>query len=313
MSAADRHDPDDHALIRYLIGGVPSDEAERLDELSVSDDGVAERLREVENDLVDAYVRDELTGEVRDLFIANYLDVPAHREKVRFAEALYAREKASVATAGLAARRPSARFSPVARWGWAIAALLVVAVTGLLVAQNVRLQREVATARATRSTLEQREQDLQLQLRSEKTAHTQTAAELARVRESIAANDAQARATAAPGAPLLSFLLVPSTRGITDVPQIAVPRGTPQIEVRLLLEDDEFPQYRVTLKDSGSDSAVWRSPAVKSSPSADGKVVRTSVPAARLTPKHYRFELSGIRAAGEPDVIASYPVAVVLK
>jgi hypothetical protein len=310
MSAADRHDPADDALIRYLIGGVPSDEAERLDELSVSDDGVAERLREIENDLVDAYVRDELTGEVRNLFIAHYLDVPAHREKVRFAEALYAREKASVATAGLAAQRFSARLSPVARWGWAIAALLVVAVTGLLVAQNVRLQREVAAARATRSTLEQREQDLQLQLRSEKTAHTQTVAELARVRESIAANDAQARATAAP---LLSFLLVPSTRGITDVPQIAVPRGTPQIEVRLLLEDDEFPQYRVTLKDSGSDSAVWRSPALKSSPSADGKVVRTSVPAARLTPKHFRFELSGIRAAGEPDVIASYPVAVVLK
>jgi hypothetical protein len=313
MSAPDRHDADDDALIRYLIGGVPSDEAERLDELSVSDDGVAQRLREVENDLVDDYVRGELTGEVRDRFIAHYLDVPAHREKVTFAEALYARETKSPGTEGPATLRTSAWPSNVPRWGWAIAALLVLAAMGLLIERNVRLQREVAAARDTRAALEQRERDLQGQLSAERTTQAQIAAELARARESLAATEARERSAETGGAPLLSFLLVASTRSIADVPQAAIPRGTREIEVRLLLEADEFPRYRVTLKDPANDRVLWRSPVLASSPSVAGKVVRMRMPAVALLTRHYTFELAGIPAAGGLEVIASYPVAVVLK
>ena len=47
-------------LVRYLVGLLPADEAERLDEQSIVDDDVACRLLSVENDLVDAYVREQL-------------------------------------------------------------------------------------------------------------------------------------------------------------------------------------------------------------------------------------------------------------
>ena len=46
----------------YLLGQLPESEAERLDELSITDDECAERIRAVEHDLVDAFARGELEG-----------------------------------------------------------------------------------------------------------------------------------------------------------------------------------------------------------------------------------------------------------
>jgi hypothetical protein len=313
MSSSDDHGVDDEVLVRYLTGRVTSDEAERLDALSISDDAVAERLRAVENDLVDGYARGDLMAEVRDGFNAAYLTSPAHLEKVRFAAALYAREKHSTRSDLAPLRLSRGRFA-APQWRWAVAALVVVAVTGLLAAQNLRLRREVAAARAARAALEQREQDLQGQLRNERSAQTQIAAELARVRQALAASDSPGQPGDGRGGVIaLSFLLMPSRRGIADVTQIAIPRGTRQMEVRLLLEADEFARYRVTLKEPASGRDVWRSAVLAPERSADGKVVRTSVPAAGLAPQHYVFELTGIPKAGEPDVIASYPVAVMVK
>ena len=46
----------------YLLGQLPESETERLDELSITDDECAERIRAVEHDLVDAFARGELAG-----------------------------------------------------------------------------------------------------------------------------------------------------------------------------------------------------------------------------------------------------------
>jgi hypothetical protein len=44
----------DRQLVRYLLGLLPEKDTERFDEECVVDDDVAERLRVVEDDLVDA-------------------------------------------------------------------------------------------------------------------------------------------------------------------------------------------------------------------------------------------------------------------
>src|SRR4029079_9203309 len=58
----------DRHLTRYVLGLLPDEEAERLDEQSIMDDEVAARLRSVENDLVDAYVCGTLEGELLEPF-----------------------------------------------------------------------------------------------------------------------------------------------------------------------------------------------------------------------------------------------------
>ena len=56
--------PDDQRLVRYLLGSLPEDETEQFDELSIADDQFSAQLSAVEHDLVDAYVKGELSGDM---------------------------------------------------------------------------------------------------------------------------------------------------------------------------------------------------------------------------------------------------------
>lgn len=101
MFSPDKQIDDDRVLIRYLLGLLPEEETERLDELSIVGDDFACRLREVENDLVDAYASGELSGETLAQFELSYLSSAGGREKVRFAESLLASGvRATAAPAG---------------------------------------------------------------------------------------------------------------------------------------------------------------------------------------------------------------------
>src|SRR5262245_14909326 len=72
-------------LVDYLLGLLPEEEVERLDEESIADDDVAARLNAVEDDLVDAYVTETLEQSLRTRFETVYLRSPHRREKVKFA------------------------------------------------------------------------------------------------------------------------------------------------------------------------------------------------------------------------------------
>ena len=60
-------EPDDYKIELYLVGALAEDETERLDEMSLTDDIFADRLRNVENDLADAYARGELSGALAEV------------------------------------------------------------------------------------------------------------------------------------------------------------------------------------------------------------------------------------------------------
>src|SRR5262249_25227269 len=69
----------------YLLGLLPEEEVERLDEESIADDDVAARLSAVEDDLVDAYITETLDQSTRARFETVYLMSPRRRDKVKFA------------------------------------------------------------------------------------------------------------------------------------------------------------------------------------------------------------------------------------
>jgi len=75
-------------LTQYLLGGLSERKAEQFDQLSITDDEFASRLSVVENNLVDAYVHDELSGETLQRFQSYYLSTPKRREKVKVARIL---------------------------------------------------------------------------------------------------------------------------------------------------------------------------------------------------------------------------------
>lgn len=80
--------PEDGELECYLLGLLPEEDTERVEELSIVDDEVASRLRVLEDDLVDAYVRGDLASDVKARFEAYYLLTERRRQKVEFARRL---------------------------------------------------------------------------------------------------------------------------------------------------------------------------------------------------------------------------------
>jgi len=122
---------DDGRLTQYVLGLLPEADAERVDEASIVDETIAVRLRDVENDLVDAYVCGALDRASRRQFERAYLVTARRREKVEFAR----RFLTVVDRAALS--MPDPRLTAAPR-RWRVHALLAVAAL-LLVASGVLL------------------------------------------------------------------------------------------------------------------------------------------------------------------------------
>jgi hypothetical protein len=291
---------DDQQLIRYLLGLLPLNEADRFDEASVVDDEVAARLRGVEDDLVDAYVRGTLAIDLRERFESHYLASPRRRERVAFAAA-FARaiDEAPRLAPSLSWRR---RSIPALLPALAVAAtLLLVASAGLLF-ESVRLGRGLSVAESDRAALDRRARDLESQNADLRAANAEIAKQLAR---------AQTPAAAAPDVKAVALVLLPQTRSVGTVPvlQLAAPRDD-RVGFELRLDANEFNRYQVGLRDPTSNAIIWRSDWIGAKASADGASVGVAVPLALLKPQHYTLDLVGRTGADAAHVIGSYAFEV---
>ena len=87
MTVPDRSEPADDELLAYLLELLSAEDTERVELASITDDEVAARLRIVETDLVDDYVRGALTGVTLAQFESRYMASARRREGVRCASA----------------------------------------------------------------------------------------------------------------------------------------------------------------------------------------------------------------------------------
>jgi hypothetical protein len=327
-----KHSDDEQVIIDYLLAALPVAEVERLDELSVTDDEFAERLRIVENDLVDAYASGELTGDRLKGFQSHYLASPRRREKAQFAQALlaysdkvsWATGTPSVAPSSSGSRRQRRWLSffamprPVLQWGFAVAALLMLFAGGYLLFENQRLRNQMTQAQGERAALEQRESELQRQLDDKRSADAETEKELERVRERLA--ELEQRATneqpttnelARPTSKVVAFTLAPPMRGGGQPPTVRVPVGTDVVALTLQLEPNDFSAYRVALKVAATNQIIWRSGRLKSQSKGGIRTLSIRLRADLLKPQHYTLEVSGVRTTGAAEIIGGYSFTVV--
>jgi hypothetical protein len=303
--------PDDQLLVRYLLGSLNEAEAERLDELSITDDGVASQLKAVEHDLVDGFVRRELSAETMDRFRSHYLVSPTRRDKVRFAETLAAYRRRDEPVHVSRGRR-------IVPWpALAAAALLVLTTSGYLLVEGVRLRSQVAATLSARAALEERERQLQRQVDAQRAAQEDTEKELAQLRalaqtgQRAAANE-PGQSAPPPRLRVAAFVLAPATRGIAALPVITARPGTDYVVLQLPLEADEFAGYQATLTDPATH-IVWRSGPLNAHPSGGAPTVSVGFPADLLKAQRYSLELMGMPARRGGETVASYPFRVVLE
>ncbi|HVH72776.1 MAG TPA: hypothetical protein VNB49_16940 [Candidatus Dormibacteraeota bacterium] len=322
MPSADKQGLNDHVLTRYLLGSLPAEETERLDELSVADDEFVLRLDAIENDLVDAYARGDLSGDTLEQFQKFYLSSPRRREKVEFARTLISfGEKTARAVAGATTRpripdtkstdqtsqgRSPRRWFSVSglglQWGFAAIALVLLLASGYLFTENALFRRQRAQSRDQAIALEHRAQELERQLAEQRSANAGTLKELDRLRAAFAAPRALR---------IVAALLLPQMRGASQIATVSVPVGTNQVQLRLQLESDDFPAYQAALKDPAESRVIWHKSKVRARAEGEAKVVSINIPAGLLKHQNYVIELTGISSNGRKEFISGYPMRVV--
>jgi hypothetical protein len=313
--------PIDQQLITdYLLGASSETDTERLDKMSLTDGQFVNQLRVVEDDLVDAYVRGELSGEVLGRFTSHYLVSPRRQEKVKVAQTFITfADQAAASPAPKqvadAASRPGTeivsrrRFFVMPRfalqWGFAALVLVFLVGAGYLVFENFRLRGEMAKAQSERTTLEKREQELKRELESQRTSDATTQQELAQVRERLTQLAQQESSGGQPRAPVVvAFNLSPQTRGAGQIPTIVVPLEAGSLSLTLDLEAIGFPTYEAMLKNPGSGQALWRSGRLRAI--KNGTALRFSVPANVLKSQNYVIELVSFPPTGKTEHAGSY-------
>jgi len=280
----------DDELIRYLLGDLPEDEAERLDEQSVVDDEFADRLRIVEDDLLDAYASGRLTGERRKRFEAFYLSSPRRRERAAFAGRLMqaVEQEHSRRHSAMAALRQAPRWLP---WA-AAAAVALCAASGSLYLRDARLRTALNDAQTRLAVADRREADLFAQLATE--------------RRATAAQESRADAAGA-----IALVLLPQTRGIGPVPLVAVGSESTVVPIELALDSAGRPPYEVALRDPATNTVVWRSGAIATVRTSPAELLPVAVPAALLKTQHYALDVVTKGAGGARGFAGSYAFEVV--
>jgi hypothetical protein len=279
--------PSDAVLVRYLLGEADRSDEERFDELSVIDAAFAERLRAIEHDLADAYVREELSSSDRERWEARYLASQHGRDDLALAETLAAREtevggrRSEVGGRGSegGGRRSEGGGRRFGGW-WQLtaAAVLVLAVIG-----GYRI------------------------------AHRQRpSATVARQPPVMTPAPAPAPATPAPVAHVVALTLMPSVRSIDATPTLEIPPGTTDVKLTLRLEPDARDRYNVALRDLTSNTIAWQADSVTATGSGADRALVISVPSSTFRQRRYLINVTAA-AAGSTEIVATYPLIVVLQ
>src|SRR5947199_1400683 len=99
----------DERIIAYLLEELPEDDLERFEDECFAQEEWLAQINLVEGDLIEEYLRDELTAERRQRFERNYLITKASEERVVIAAALlrYADERNATSNAAVAVLPPA--------------------------------------------------------------------------------------------------------------------------------------------------------------------------------------------------------------
>lgn len=316
---------------QYLLGSLSDEDKSRFEEAYFEDDELFEEIEIAEGELVDAYVRDELSAGDRNKFETSLINSPRLAQRVEFARSLKKTAGSSAAVPVPSQNQPTtgSRAVPLAtaeplwrrvlfpspkslRFAFATYVLLFVLGGGALFFGWMRLRTESSRLASERAELEQRKQALALADEKDTSELTTQLAEARAENERLAQQlESESKSDPLPKPPdkTVAALLFPgalrSTGRRTIVP---ISADTSTVRLRLSLPSNDYSLYSATVK-SAVQELVWSNSGIK--PSRDGKVVVLVLPAAKLPPGTYLVELSGLQESASPERLEDYSFQVV--
>jgi len=295
---------------RYFLGGLPQEERARIEDQYLTDADVFEEMLATENDLIDAYVRGELSENERMKFEAAYLRSPQRREKVEFARTLsqvsaLARQPVQVQEISLR-KKMWAAFSvqrAIRQWALAAAVVVIAMSAAWLMVQNQRLRAGLRQAQAGQAELRREEDALRQQIAGlegnprDQAQENRQGSEVARL-EPLSGPDVTLR-------------LTPAAIRDTAEPQktLLLPPATSGVRLQLMLDSDEYKTYEAVLL-TAEGKEVARGKALQSRPVGGNAAVVWRLPAHSIPAGEYIVQLTGQLAAGSQEDLQPYTFRV---
>src|SRR5262245_20075948 len=311
-------------MIRYLLGDLSELEQSQLEQKYAGDDIFFEEMLDVENELIDSYVRGKLSPRDRELFERRFLVSPRQRRRVEFARALM--QSVSQSRVSQAAT-PDTRYLKAGSWweslvgfmrgqnlalGFSLAAALLMALgASWLWMQGSGLRDQIQQAQAERARMEQREQELQRQLAEQRARGAQLARELELAQSRRNLPEREPAMLERLRSSTLSLVVTPwLLRGSGDANRLVIRAGIEQVQLQVYLESKEHKTYRLNLRTVDGEE-IWSRNGLQARSSNSGAAVIARVPASLFVKKDYLLTLSGATVAGDYENIGQYYVTVV--
>lgn len=318
----------EHLIAQYLLGELTEDQQVEIEDRAFSDREFTARITSVENDLIDEYVRDQMSQADRRRFESRFLSSESRRKRVEFARALAQllpetrvteRETRTVSATRNSWRDALAAFfhglNPTGRFALVAATLLILLGGAWLIIQTLtlrsqlnRLQAQQQSQHNDRETLQgkveserRRNEELLAQLNQEKQQRAQTDESLRRLTESVS------QPTEAPRSIIASLTLLPGiSRGATTQPKLVLPPNASVARLQIGIEPEEdYKSFGVELRTAGG-RPVWMRDSLTARSSRGGRSIRLTLPASALLPGEYELRLKGIPDAGPPEDVGFY-------
>jgi hypothetical protein len=278
-------------MFRYWLGTLDSPEREQLENDYFSNDEKYELLLTAEDDLIDAYVRRELSASERQLFEKHYLKIPRRRWKVQLARELQAWNRDRALHQG--------GFWPVV-WRGALAAAFVgaAALAATLWTQRMRPAEEPSDVRDEAAL-----RSVRHPLPSEGEANELPAArelEPERVAGPETSNPPLGKSK------VLAFVLKPGLlRARSSTNRLVIPRGTSQLELQIETERKVKGAFRAVIR-SPEDVETWRGEFGSAAVKGSGGVVVVKLPASAVDSDDYILTISALGPRGELTTAGEY-------
>jgi hypothetical protein len=311
-------------IYRYLLGDLPESEQLALEQEAFDDGEIFERVWEIENDLVDRYVRGKLTAAEKGLFEENYLASPVHLKRVAFARSLV-----EAVDSGKLERKGSIRSAPsVSRWSsflssisgksWrlaTIATILILAVaSGWLLGERAHLHKRIGQITDESASERQRVKELEREMASEREQSDKLAAEIERLHAELGNTGGPSPTLPVQNEPrsVISFLLSPMLiRSNGETQKLKISKETEVVLLQMNVKEPGARVFQVDLR-TVEGAQVWSKGDIKARPQTrTGSVVSISIPASKLAGGDYILTLSATDAANDTEAMNRYFIRVV--
>lgn len=314
----------ENLIARYLLGELSEEQQVEIEDRAFADQKYLASITAVENDLIDEYVRNELSPAERQRFEKQFLASAERRKRVDFARTLAGVIEEEAVPKKIVVRESQSwswmdsiyaffnGLAPTARIGFVSALPLLLIGAGYLGIETLRLRRELTELRAANQTQQNsqqqalelerhRNEELNAQLNQEKQQREQTDESL---RELSETEDA---VNPAPRPVIASLTLLPGlSRGGDNKPSLVLPEDARLVRLQIGIDPEEpYKSFGVDLRTTAG-SQVWTRENLKARNRRGARAVGLTIPATALKPGEYELRLRGVTESGAAEDVGFY-------